>query len=134
MSQTGPGACALSAQCSAYRRHSRASLLRVNKHGALPGARHPFQKSIPLLDAESSLFQPQRRRYLLQCTRWAWLALLVDTSASAMALTAYHPRPRPARVRLCSFLEIDKGKHGPGGVADAARTGGSQMPMAVEEM
>jgi hypothetical protein len=35
---------------------------------------------------------------------------------------------------LGSFLEIDKGKHGPGGVADAARTGGSQMPMAVEEM
>ena len=33
-----------------------------------------------------------------------------------------------------SFLEIDKGKREPGGVADAARTGGSQMLMAVEEM
>jgi hypothetical protein len=32
------------------------------------------------------------------------------------------------------LLEIDKGKRGPGGVADAARTGGAQMLMAVEEM
>jgi hypothetical protein len=43
---------------------------------------------------------------------------------------------RPFEVKRSpgSFLEIDKGKRGPGGVADAARTGGAQMLMAVEEM